>query len=356
MPEWSTSEVRSTWGSVTTRKGCEVPRAHLVQTVPEVPLTVTAVSARLGVSPSTLRTWERRYGLGPGERRAGSHRRYQPEDIARLGRMVSLIRSGVAPADAAASVLALPDEALLTPGPETLAPTGAADIVAASREGSAETLQRMLEVAVSTDGLVHTWSELVEPALETLFGSEDGEQPGRAPSAVLTTVILTILQAVAEQFPQTDHSLARPVVVLTDQEHRLAAYVASVALVWNGVPTSVLATGRYCGAGGADRFEAHRRNHDVRIAVIMGSGTSCERLLGTIAREQDVDVVLVGADAPTFLDRHVQRVRTLTACVDETIALARTPVGDGSAPGEPAQGSAAEAPAAAVGARDTSGA
>src|SRR5699024_777713 len=29
------------------------------------PLTVAAVAARLGVAASTLRTWDRRYGLGP---------------------------------------------------------------------------------------------------------------------------------------------------------------------------------------------------------------------------------------------------------------------------------------------------
>jgi hypothetical protein len=36
-----------------------------------------------------------------------------------------------------------------------------------------------------------------------------------------------------------------------------------------------------------------------------------------------VDVVLVGADAPAFLDVRVQRVRTVAACVEETVALAR---------------------------------
>ena len=39
-------------------------------------LTVAAVARRLGVAPATLRTWDRRYGLGPTERVAGSHRRY----------------------------------------------------------------------------------------------------------------------------------------------------------------------------------------------------------------------------------------------------------------------------------------
>lgn len=84
-----------------------MPRAQLVlPAAHDAPLTVTAVSAKLGVSASTLRTWERRYGLGPGERSAGSHRRYLPEDVARLTHMIELIQSGVTPSDAAAIVLA----------------------------------------------------------------------------------------------------------------------------------------------------------------------------------------------------------------------------------------------------------
>ena len=42
------------------------------QSVPEAALSVTEVSKRLGVSASTLRTWERRYGVGPEERAASA--------------------------------------------------------------------------------------------------------------------------------------------------------------------------------------------------------------------------------------------------------------------------------------------
>src|SRR5690606_35592128 len=65
------------------------------------PLTVAAVANRLGVAASTLRTWDRRYGLGPSSHQAGSHRRYTPDDVARLETMRRLTLRGVAPADAA---------------------------------------------------------------------------------------------------------------------------------------------------------------------------------------------------------------------------------------------------------------
>ncbi len=68
-------------------------------------LAVAAVARRLGVAPATLRTWDRRYGLGPSGRTAGSHRRYTTEDVARLLVMRRLTLEGVAPVDAARAAL-----------------------------------------------------------------------------------------------------------------------------------------------------------------------------------------------------------------------------------------------------------
>lgn len=64
-------------------------------------LTVAAVARRLGVAPATLRTWDRRYGLGPSEHTAGSHRRYSATDVGRLMVMRRLTLEGVPPAEAA---------------------------------------------------------------------------------------------------------------------------------------------------------------------------------------------------------------------------------------------------------------
>ena len=67
----------------------------------EEKLTVAAVARRIGVAPATLRTWDRRYGLGPSTHEAGEHRRYCPEDLSKLMLMRRLISAGVSPSDAA---------------------------------------------------------------------------------------------------------------------------------------------------------------------------------------------------------------------------------------------------------------
>ena len=73
-------------------------------------LTVAAVARRLGVAPATLRTWDRRYGLGPSEHSSGEHRRYNLNDLARLTLMRKLVISGVSPAEAAQRALAFEGE------------------------------------------------------------------------------------------------------------------------------------------------------------------------------------------------------------------------------------------------------
>jgi len=78
--------------------------------VAEELITVAAVARRLGLAPATLRTWDRRYGLGPSEHTPGSHRRYCALDVARLMLMRRLIASGVSPCDAAVRVKSHIDE------------------------------------------------------------------------------------------------------------------------------------------------------------------------------------------------------------------------------------------------------
>ncbi|MDK9498600.1 MerR family transcriptional regulator [Streptomyces katrae] len=70
-------------------------------------VTTGAVARRLGVSPTTVRSWEQRYGIGPEVREGGRHRRWTPGDIAMLEEMCRLTSSGIPPAEAARAALAV---------------------------------------------------------------------------------------------------------------------------------------------------------------------------------------------------------------------------------------------------------
>ncbi|MGW8485615.1 MerR family transcriptional regulator [Streptomyces sp. NPDC055886] len=69
-------------------------------------LTTGAVARLLGVAPTTLRSWDRRYGIGPAAREDGRHRRWSGADIAALRNMCALTSAGLPPAEAARTVLA----------------------------------------------------------------------------------------------------------------------------------------------------------------------------------------------------------------------------------------------------------
>jgi hypothetical protein len=93
-------------------------------------LSVAAVARRLGVAPATLRTWDRRYGLGPSTHTAGAHRRYSAHDVARLDLMRRLVNTGVPPGDAARAALtaAVDAEPLVPLGPASVTDIGGSPV------------------------------------------------------------------------------------------------------------------------------------------------------------------------------------------------------------------------------------
>src|SRR5699024_6784005 len=150
------------------------------------PLTVAAVARELGIAAATLRTWDRRYGLGPTEREAGAHRRYSPEDVKRLHTMRRLTLQGVAPADAARIATqgedgetgpAAPTDEDVIADPLSLA--------AAAVEEDFDRVLRTIGQEVAQSGVVAAWTGLVTPARQMLDSGRQRSivEPGQAPVA-----------------------------------------------------------------------------------------------------------------------------------------------------------------------------
>src|SRR3954447_21942622 len=87
-------------------RGMPIRRRPGAADVEVAPLGVAAVARRLGVATGTLRTWDRRYGLGPSAHVSGTRRRYTTVDLGRLPLMRQLMMHGAAAADAAATAVA----------------------------------------------------------------------------------------------------------------------------------------------------------------------------------------------------------------------------------------------------------
>lgn len=69
--------------------------------MPDTPCyRIQTVAEMTGIPASTLRAWERRYGVPSPERTSAAYRLYSEADVALLRRMKQLTDSGVAPAEA----------------------------------------------------------------------------------------------------------------------------------------------------------------------------------------------------------------------------------------------------------------
>ncbi|HEY8721011.1 MerR family transcriptional regulator [Pengzhenrongella sp.] len=214
---------------------------------PEPPaLAVAAVARRLGVAPATLRTWDRRYGLGPSAHTAGSHRRYTIEDVARLLVMRRLTIDGVAPVDAARSARAMDRVRGRAPGAARRAGARRDEIarpgllVEAALHDDDRGCRRLLGAAAVD--VATWWTELLEPARSSLAARTELARPGEDPEWVLDTAALAVLAArrVPDGVrPGVGHRLA--LLLAPPRERRpLVLHVLAAALADEGMEARVV--------------------------------------------------------------------------------------------------------------------
>lgn len=151
--------------------------AHGSERMGKPHLSVAAVARMLGIAPATLRTWDRRYGIGPSAHAPGRHRRYSPEDVARLETMRHALVRGVGPAEAAHYALTTADGRPMPAVADARARAGGTMLPLPGAGRYARGLGRaalaldfaaartVLVEALDALGLVATWDEVVRPVL-----------------------------------------------------------------------------------------------------------------------------------------------------------------------------------------------
>ena len=297
-------------------------------------LTVAAVARRLGVAPATLRTWDRRYRLGPSAHLAGSHRRYSGDDVARLMVMRSLTLDGVAPAEAARVALAaeLDGEA----GPASGArgsylvslpwrgrptPTAVIDAVLAGDESAC---RHLLELPDDEDVLTW-WSELVEPARAALVPRTVLGQPGEDPDDLLYGSVLAALRRRTAGDPTSPSRIAVVLLLSGPGEMRpVGLHVLAAALSERAVDARVV-TGL---------LEPHRVVEIATMAspaavVMLADGRSPDLAVVHALHEShpELPLFLSIADETSAVELPwgptVHRNRSLTGLLHEVLAVCR---------------------------------
>ncbi|MFM7596786.1 MAG: MerR family transcriptional regulator [Actinomycetota bacterium] len=225
--------------------------------LPEVGLTVSAVARRLGVAPATLRTWDRRYGLGPSQHSAGSHRRYSAADVARLERMRRYVLSGVPPAEAARAALsqveAEPDVSVRHGGGQVVAiPDGtpqARGLARAAHALDADACRAILAETLDRRGVVWTWDHLIAPVLVGV--GQRWEQTGRG--IEVEHVLSEAIQSELSSRVSNDNPRSAAVVVLASapgENHVLPLWALAAALSERGVEVRMMGARTPCDALG----------------------------------------------------------------------------------------------------------
>jgi DNA-binding transcriptional MerR regulator len=233
-----------------------LPPTSLPSSLP-ISLTVAAVARRLGVAPATLRTWARRYGLGPSAHTQGEHRRYNSLDLARLTLMRKLIIAGMPPADAAQAALDLKandySQGVITEllprefeGREFEAREFKVreelvdSLMRASESLDRPFIEKLLIDEIHNSGVVATWSEVIVPTL-ILIGDEWAlKGTGIEIEHMFSEIIKNILQQEVMKAFQPKN--ARPVLLacLGEETHSLPLFALQASLSQVEVATQFL--------------------------------------------------------------------------------------------------------------------
>ncbi|MFF5843720.1 MerR family transcriptional regulator [Streptomyces massasporeus] len=278
-------------------------------------LTTGEVARRLGVAPTTVRTWDRRYGLGPDAHTGGRHRRWTATDVARLERMCALTATGIPPAEAARTVLgeatqvaesvALTAPASADTPPQAQAPvrrpSDAPPLPPAhtrSRAGSglrlgdvrqeckgiaraalrldAVALDELLEAAIVEHGLVAAWTEVIMPTLQAV--GRKWESSGERYVEVEHFLSWHVSGALRRGAPPSAADRPGATIVLAcvpGENHTLPLEVLAAALAERGLPVRMF--------GGALPVEslvtAVRRTGPAAVGLWAQSRTTASRPL-----------------------------------------------------------------------------
>jgi len=210
--------------------------------VPEELLSVSSVARRLGVAPATLRTWARRYGIGPSSHEAGSHRKYCPEDLAKLTVMRRLISAGVAPADAAEQAKNHEGEVIIE---EFTSLCRECDETIDAIYNAADSLdslfvETMLRNEIAENGIISAWQEVFVPVLIQVGSAWEKSGKGVEVEHMLTEILKRVLRESSSDIVVPLN--ARPVLLASvgEELHSLALHALAAALAERGIETHFL--------------------------------------------------------------------------------------------------------------------
>ena len=198
----------------------------------EIEITVGELARRLGVAPATLRTWARRYGLGPSGHEVGSHRKYDRVDVARIAVMRRLVISGVSPKEAALiAVDADVSEAENLPKIKFEERSEIVEAILKALESlDISFVNEIIRREILANGVIATWVEIVTPTLIKVGDHWSRTGLGVSNEHLLTEILIKILRELSAEIENPVN--AKPIVLaaIGEELHSLALHALLAAL------------------------------------------------------------------------------------------------------------------------------
>jgi DNA-binding transcriptional MerR regulator/methylmalonyl-CoA mutase cobalamin-binding subunit len=248
--------------------------------MPDTPLTTTprhpirVVASRTGLSPDTLRVWERRYGVVQPGRSDGGQRLYSDADVERLTLLVQATGAGrnisqVADlSDAELERLVAEDEAAAAPPgggaaerrPEERLEAAFLDAaLAAVTELAPEKLDAVLRQAAFAMGATRFIEALLAPLLHEIGRRWEAGELGPAYEHAASAVIRRRLEWLAPSFDLADDAPMAVIATPPEERHELGAMLAAAVAAAAGwrvtylgadlPPAEIAGAARRTGAG-----------------------------------------------------------------------------------------------------------
>ncbi|MET7578244.1 MerR family transcriptional regulator [Streptomyces microflavus] len=285
-------------------------------------LTTGAVARLLGVAPTTLRSWDRRYGIGPASREGGRHRRWTSADIGLLECMCGLTNAGMPPAEAARAALAAasrdapgrPDEPASrsrTPSSRTPAASsltseasshapGALPVGRARRECrglaraavrlDAQAMDELLDAAIDKYGLLAAWESVIMPTLHAVGRKwEGGGERYIEVEHLLSWHVSSALRRAAARRAPTAGSGVSLLACTPGESHTLALEALAAGLAGQGLPVRMFGAALPVEA----MEEAVRRTGPAAVVLWAQSRSTASRAL--VARVESIEWGVRGA-------------------------------------------------------------
>ena len=198
----------------------------------EIEITVGELARRLGVAPATLRTWARRYGLGPSGHEVGAHRKYDRVDVARISVMRRLVISGVSPKEAA--LIAIDADVSEAENLPTIKFEERAEIVEvilkALESLDISFVNEIIRREILANGVIPTWVEILTPTFMKVGDHWARIGLGITNEHLLTEIVIKILRELSAEIENPVN--AKPIVLaaIGEESHSLALHALLAAL------------------------------------------------------------------------------------------------------------------------------